>query len=95
MGFGIYATQQMFLSNVQQDNAQAYLEQIYLGEEIGRDPPEFFKSSSLIQSDVPVFETLQDFTVIDESKIKRFQPEIFGILEIPDINVNQYVVSKC
>ena len=34
MSFGIYATQQMFLSNVQQENAQAYLEQIYLGEEI-------------------------------------------------------------
>ena len=41
-----------------------------------------------------VFETLQDFTVIDQSaKIAEFQPEIFGLLEIPDINVNQYVVS--
>ncbi len=96
MGFGIYATQQMFLSNVQQDNAQAYLEQIYLGEEIKDvDPPAIFSNPlRLFQSDVPVFETLQDFTVIDQSaKIKEFQPEIFGILEIPDINVNQYVVS--
>ena len=96
MGFGIYATQQMFLSNVQQDNAQAYLEQIYLGEEIKEvDPPAIFSNPlRLFQSDIPVFETLQDFTVIDQSaKIEEFQPEIFGILEIPDINVNQYVVS--
>ena len=96
MGFGIYATQQMFLSNVQQDNAQAYLEQIYLGEEIKDvDPPAIFSNPlRLFQSDIPVFETLQDFTVIDQSaKIEEFQPEIFGLLEIPDINVNQYVVS--
>ena len=96
MGFGIYATQQMFLSNVQQDNAQAYLEQIYLGEEIKDvDPPAIFSNPlRLFQSDIPVFETLQDFTVIDQSaKIEEFQPEIFGLLEIPGINVNQYVVS--
>ena len=96
MGFGIYATQQMFLSNVQQDNAQAYLEQIYLGEEIKEvDPPAIFSNPlRLFQSDIPVFETLQDFTVIDQSaKIDEFQPEIFGLLEIPGINVNQYVVS--
>ena len=34
MGFGIYATQQMYLSDIQQDNAQEYLEKIYLGEDI-------------------------------------------------------------
>ena len=96
MGLGIYATQQMFLSNVQQDNAQAYLEQIYLGEEINDVNSSAIFSNPLrfFQSDNPVFETLQDFTVIDQSaKIEEFQPEIFGILEIPDINVNQYVVS--
>ena len=96
MGFGIYATQQMFLSNVQQDNAQAYLEKIYLGEEVKEvNQSEIFTNPlRLFQSDNPVFETLQELTVIDQSaKIEEFQPTIFGLLEIPDINVNQYVVS--
>ena len=96
MGFGIYATQQMFLSNVQQDNAHAYLEQIYLGEEIKDvNPPAIFANPlRLFQSDIPVFGTLQDFTVIDQSaKIEEFQPTIFGLLEIPNINVNQYKLS--
>ena len=96
MGFGIYATQQMFLSNVQQDNAQAYLEKIYLGEEVTEvNRSEIFSNPlRLFQSDNPVFETLQELTVIDQSaKIEEFQPTIFGLLEIPDINVNQYVVS--
>ena len=96
MGFGIYATQQMFLSNAQQDNAQAYLEQIYLGEEIKEvNRPEILTNPlRLFQNDNPVFETLQDFIVIDQSaKIEEFQPTIFGLLEIPDINISQFVVS--
>ena len=90
MGFGIYATQQMFLSNVQQDNAQAYLEKMYLGEEIKEvNRPEILTSPlRLFQNDNPVFETLQDFIVIDQiEKIEEFQPTIFGLLEIPDINI--------
>ena len=96
MGFGIYATQQMFLSNVQQDNAQAYLEKMYLGEEIKEvNRPEILTNPlRLFQNDNPVFETLQDFIVIDQSaKIEEFQPTIFGLLEIPDINITQFVVS--
>ena len=96
MGFGIYATQQMFLSNVQQDNAQAYLEKMYLGEEIKEvNRPEILTNPlRLFQNDNPVFETLQDFIVIDQSaKIEEFQPTIFGLLEIPDINISQFVVS--
>ena len=43
MGFGIYATQQMYLSDIQQDNAQEYLEKIYLGEDIDAlEQPEIF-----------------------------------------------------
>ena len=95
MGFGIYATQQMFLSNVQQDNAQAYLEKIYLGEDIEQSRPEIFTNPlRLFQNDNPVFETLQDYIVIDQiEKIEEYQPTIFGKLEIPNINVNQFVVS--
>ena len=95
MGFGIYATQQMFLSNVQQDNAQAYLEKIYLGEDIEQTRPEILTNPlRLFQNDNPVFETLQDYIVIDQiEKIEEYQPTIFGKLEIPNINVNQFVVS--
>ena len=95
MGFGIYATQQMFLSNVQQDNAQAYLEKIYLGEDIEQTRPEIFTNPlRLFQNDIPVFETVQDYFVIDLSdKIEVYQPTIFGKLEIPNINVNQFGVS--
>ena len=95
MGFGVYATQQMFLSNVQQDNAQAYLEKIYLGEDIEQTRPEILTNPlRLFQNDNPVFETLQDYIVIDQiEKIEEYQPTIFGKLEIPNINVNQFVVS--
>ena len=35
-----------------------------------------------------------DFSVIDQvEEIEKFEPSIFGLLEIPEINVNQYVVS--
>ena len=37
---------------------------------------------------------LQDFTVIDQvQRIEEYKPSVFGLLEIPEINVNQYVVS--
>ena len=37
---------------------------------------------------------IQDFTVIDQvQRIEEYKPSVFGLLEIPEINVNQYVVS--
>ena len=67
-----------------------------LGEEIKEvNRPEILTNPlRLFQNDNPVFETLQDFIVIDQSaKIEEFQPTIFGLLEIPDINISQFVVS--
>ena len=96
MGFGIYATQQMFLSDVQQDNAQKYLEKIYQGEKIEaiEQPQNILTPLNLFQSDIPVFGMLEEFAVIDQvERIEEFKPTIFGLLEIPEINVNQYVVS--
>ena len=96
MGFGIYATQQVFLSDVQQDNAQKYLEKIYEGENVQaiEQSQNILTSLNIFQSDIPVFEMFEDFTVIDQAEnIDEFQPTIFGLLEIPEINVNQYVVS--
>ena len=96
MGFGIYATQQIFLSDVQQDNAQKYLEKIYEGENVQaiEQSQNILTSLNIFQSDIPVFEMFEDFTVIDQAQnIDEFQPTIFGLLEIPEINVNQYVVS--
>ena len=96
MGFGIYATQQMYLSDIQQDNAQEYLEQIYLGEDIDalEQPENILNPLNIFQSDIPVFDMLQDFTVIDQvQRIEEYKPSVFGLLEIPEINVNQYVVS--
>ena len=69
---------------------------MYLGEEIKEvNRPEILTNPlRLFQNDNPVFETLQDFIVIDQSaKIEEFQPTIFGLLEIPDINITQFVVS--
>ena len=96
MGFGIYATQQMYLSDIQQDNAQEYLEKIYLGEDIDalEQPENILNPLNIFQSDIPVFEMIQDFTVIDQvQRIEEYKPSVFGLLEIPEINVNQYVVS--
>ena len=96
MGFGIYATQQMYLSDIQQDNAQEYLEKIYLGEDIDalEQPENILNPLNIFQSDIPVFDMLQDFTVIDQvQRIEEYKPSVFGLLEIPEINVNQYVVS--
>ena len=96
MGFGIYATQQMFLSDVQQDNAQEYLEKIYLGEDIDalEQPENILNPLNIFQSYITVFELLQDFTVSDQvQRIEEYKPSVFGLLEIPEINVNQYVVS--
>ena len=96
MGFGIYATQQIFLSDVQQDNAQKYLEKIYEGEnvEIVNKPQNILAPLNIFQSDVPVFEIFDDFSIPNQvDSNDQFEPTIFGLLEIPKINVNQYVVS--
>ena len=62
MGFGIYATQQMYLSDIQQDNAQEYLERIYLGEDIDplEQPENILNPLNIFQSDIPVFDMLQE-----------------------------------
>ena len=96
MSFGIYATQQMYLSNIQQDNAQDYLEKLYLGEETinTEKPNNLYKPLRIFQSDNPVFDIFEDFTSIDQSsKIEEYQPSVLGLLEIPNTNISQYVVS--
>tara|TARA_Y100000816_G_C26099782_1_gene582624 strand:+ start:1 stop:1530 length:1530 start_codon:yes stop_codon:yes gene_type:complete len=96
MSFGIYATQQMYLSNLQQDNAQDYLEKLYLGEETisTEKPNNLYKPLRIFQSDNPVFDIFEDFTSIDQSsKIEEYQPSVLGLLEIPNTNISQYVVS--
>ena len=96
MGFGIFATQQVFLSDVYQKNAQEYLETVFLGEPV-EDKPEVLESSNplrIIQSDNPVFNFFDEFEIINQVvDSQQYEPKVFGLLEIPDIRVKQYIVS--
>ena len=96
IGFGIYTTQQMYFSDEYQENAQNYLETVYLGEP-AQEKPEFFTSSNpfnIIQSDNPVFDFFGELEIIDNVlNSGQYEPKLFGLLEIPNISIRQYIVS--
>ena len=96
LGLGIYATQQMYLTNFQQQNAQEYLEKIYLGdtEAITEIEKLEVQQNNVFQRDIPVFENLRDIPGLTRNNnIEEYIPTVFGYLEIPSINLKQYVVS--
>jgi len=96
LGLGIYASQQMYLTNFQQQNAQEYLETIYSGgiEAISEIEQLEMLQNNPLQKDIPVFENLRDIPSLTRSnEVKKYVPNVFGYLEIPSINLKQYVVS--
>jgi len=96
LGLGIYASQQMYLTNFQQQNAQEYLETIYSGgiEAISEIEQLEMLQNNPLQKDIPVFENLRDIPSLTRSnEVKEYVPNVFGYLEIPSINLKQYVVS--
>ena len=96
LGLGIYATQQMYLTNFQQQNAQEYLEKIYSGdtEAITEIEKLEVQENNVFQRDIPVFENLRDIPGLTRNNnIEEYIPTVFGYLEIPSINLKQYVVS--
>jgi sortase A len=96
LGLGIYAAQQMYLTNFQQQNAQEYLEKIYSGdtEVITEIQKLEVQQNNVFQRDIPVFENLRDIPGLTRNNnIEEYIPTVFGYLEIPSINLKQYVVS--
>ncbi|MDA8653246.1 class E sortase, partial [Candidatus Actinomarina sp.] len=96
LGLGIYATQQMYLTNFQQQNAQEYLEKIYSGDTEAITEIEKLEvlENNVFQRDIPVFENLRDIPGLTRNNnIEEYVPTVFGYLEIPSINLKQYVVS--
>ena len=96
LGLGIYATQQMYLTNFQQQNAQEYLEKIYSGDTEAITEIEKLEvlQNNVFQRDIPVFENLRDIPGLTRNNnIEEYIPTVFGYLEIPSINLKQYVVS--
>ena len=96
LGLGIYATQQMYLTNFQQQNAQEYLEKIYSGDTEAITEIEKLEvlENNVFQRDIPVFENLRDIPGLTRNNnIEEYIPTVFGYLEIPSINLKQYVVS--
>ncbi|MDA9592350.1 class E sortase, partial [Candidatus Actinomarina sp.] len=96
LGLGLYASQQMYLTNFQQQDAQEYLESIYSGGVEGNSDINqvFVQQNNPLQSDTPVFENLRDIPGLTrDNDVKKSVPNVFGYLEIPSINLQQYVVS--
>ena len=96
LGLGLYASQQMYLTNFQQQDAQEYLESIYSGGVEGNSDINqvFVQQNNPLQSDTPVFENLRDIPGLTRNNdVKKSVPNVFGYLEIPSINLQQYVVS--
>ncbi len=96
LGLGVYASQQMYLTNFEQQNAQEYLESIYSGdvEAISENEQLVIQKNNPLQSDIPVFENLRDIPGLTRNnEVINYVPSVFGYLEIPSINLKQYVVS--
>ena len=86
----------MYFSDEYQENAQNYLETVFLGEPT-QEKPEVLTSSNafrIIQSDNPVFDFLGELEIIDNViNSAQYEPKVFGLLEIPNISIRQYIVS--
>jgi len=86
----------MYLTNFQQQNAQEYLEKIYSGDTEAITEIEKLEvlENNVFQRDIPVFENLSDIPGLTRNNnIEEYIPTVFGYLEIPSINLKQYVVS--
>lgn len=99
MGLGIYAMQQVYFTDLQYQDSQSVLEQMYVSDdiEIKLDKEEnqnFNERIISLFNDVPVFESLRD-TFIDDTLDNSvpYSPSVFGQLQIDSINLNEYVVS--
>ena len=99
MGLGIYAMQQVYLTDLQYQTSQRLLEQMYAAEDneikIEKEENQNLNERVLsVFNDVPVFESLRD-TFIDKDLDNSipYSPTVFGQLQIDSINLNQYVVS--
>ena len=63
-------------------------------EAISENEQLVIQKNNTLQSDIPVFENLRDIPGLTQSNdVKKSVPNVFGYLEIPSINLQQYVVS--
>ena len=97
--FGGYTINEIYLTNIKQQNAQQYLEDIYTSNQATFDETGIANQSNLINldrllKDTPVFETFREMVLPENPNISdKFMPSVFGYLEIPSINLQQYVVT--
>ena len=98
MGLGIYAMQQVYFTQIQNQSSQQVLEQMYTSTD---DKVEFSQQQQPINerllsifNDVPVFESLSD-TLLNNIEVYdvNYSPDVFGQLEIDSIKLNQYIIS--
>ena len=98
--FSGYAYNEMYLTNSKQVVAQEKLAAVFNGQENFENNEIVFASESSfidlreIFNDTPIFDNLME-QVLPEENISLIdsEPEIFGYLEIENINVKQYVLS--
>ena len=98
--FSGYAYNEMYLTNSKQLVAQEKLAAIFNGQENSEnDEIVFARESSFIDlgelfNDTPIFDNFME-QVLPEENVSSInsEPEIFGFLEIENINVKQYVLS--
>ena len=98
--FGGYTINEIYLTNIKQQNAQQYLEDIYTSSnQVTIDETGIANQSNLINldrllKDTPVFETFREMVLPENSNLSdKLMPSVFGYLEIPSINLQQYVVT--
>ena len=98
--FGGYTINEIYLTNIKQENAQQYLEDIYTSSnQVTIDETGIANQSNLINldrllKDTPVFETFREMVLPENTNISdKLMPSVFGYLEIPSINLKQYVVT--
>ena len=99
VGLGIYAMQQIHFTGVQHQASQEVLSQIYQSNDndsnfTATQAPKFNERILSIFNDVPVFETLADSFIANNTNTPiDYTPDVFGKLEIESIKLNQFIVS--
>jgi LPXTG-site transpeptidase (sortase) family protein len=99
VGLGIYAMQQIHFTGLQHQASQEVLSQIYQSNDndsnfTATQAPKFNERILSIFNDVPVFETLADSFITNNTNTPiDYTPDVFGKLEIESIKLNQFIVS--
>ena len=91
--------QQIHFTGVQHQASQEVLSQIYQSNDndsnfTATQAPKFNERILSIFNDVPVFETLADSFIANNTNTPiDYTPDVFGKLEIESIKLNQFIVS--